>query len=104
MNPARYILLNFIDKKDSFPIEIWSLIGLTLCLISLLLGNASGNIKDIIFMITDLLTLSLLFIFPPTLYLKAYGKSSILHLVGSIIEILLGIAVIAFMIYLDCTQ
>lgn len=102
MNPARYILLNIIDKKDSFPIEIWSLFGITLSLISLLLGNVSDDIQDIMFMITDLLTLTLLFIFPPILYLKAFGKSQILHLIGAIFEILLGIAAIAFMIYLDC--
>ena len=54
-------------------------------------------------MITDLLTLALLFIFPPTLYLRAFGKSNVLHFVGAIFEIILGIAAIAFMIYLDCT-
>lgn len=103
MNPARYILLNFIDKKDSFPIEIWSLIGITFSIISLLLGNVSDNIQDILFMVTDLLTLALLFIFPPILYLRAFGKSQALHFAGAIFEIILGIAAIAFMIYLDCT-
>lgn len=101
LNPSRYIILNYINKKDEFPLEIWSLIGITLSLISLLLANFPDNITDIIYNIADILTLSLLFIFPPILYLKGYGKSNKLHLVGAIFEIILGAAVISFMLYLD---
>ena len=101
LNPSRYIILNYINKKDEFPLEIWSLIGITLSLISLLLANFPDKITDIIYNIADILTLSLLFIFPPILYLKGYGKSNKLHLVGAILEIILGVAVISFMLYLD---
>ena len=101
LNPARYILLNIINRKDTFPKDIWSLIGITLSLISLTLANAPADISDIIFIITDLLTLALLFIFPPVLYLRAYRTKNKLHLAGAIFEILVGIASISFMIYLD---
>lgn len=104
LNPARYILLNCINKRDSFPTEIWALIGITLSLISLFLANTPDRISDIIFIITDLLTLILLFIFPPIFYLRGFGTKNKLHFVGSIFEILIGLALISFMIYLDCTS
>ncbi|KAK8897992.1 hypothetical protein M9Y10_000237 [Tritrichomonas musculus] len=104
LNPARYILLNCINKRDSFPTEIWALIGITLSLISLFLANTPDRISDIIFIITDLLTLILLFIFPPIFYLRGFGTKNKLHFVGAIFEILIGLALISFMIYLDCTS
>lgn len=101
LNPSRYVILNFINKRESFPLEIWALIGLTLSLISFLLGNFPGNIVDIIFCIADILTLLLLFFFPSILYLKGYGMSNKWHFFGAIGEIILGIAAISFMLYLD---
>ena len=104
LNPARYILLNIINMKDSFPKDIWSLTGITLSLISLILANMPENITDILFIITDLLTLLLLFIFPPVLYLRGYGTKNKFHFAGAIFEMIIGLALISFMIYLDCTS
>lgn len=101
LNPSRFVILNLISKKDTFPDEIWSLIGITISIISFLLANLPDDVSDIIFMIADILSLSLLFFFPPILYLKGFGLSNKWHFCGAIGEILLGIAAISYMIYLD---
>lgn len=104
LNSARYILLNCIHKKDEFPLEVWAPVGITMSLVSLILANIADNISNVIYIISDILTLIQLFIFPPLLYLRGFGTRNKLHFIGSILEIALGIAAISFMIYADCFE
>lgn len=104
LNSSRYILLNALHKNDEFPKDVWGPVGITLSLISLVLANVTDKISNVIFIASDLLTLILLFIFPPIFYLRGFKTQNILHFVLSIGMLILGVAVISFIIYTDCFE
>lgn len=104
LNSARYIFLNTLHKKDDFSNDVWAPLGITMSLMSLVLANATETLSDYIYILSDLLTLIQLFILPPIFYLRGYGSKIKLHLIGSILELILGVAAVAFMIYADCFE
>lgn len=104
MNSSRYILLNALHKKDEFPVDVWGPTGITLSLMSLVLANVTEQVSDYIYIISDLLTLILLFIFPSIFYLKAFKTKKIIHFIGSIFMLILGCVAISFIIYADCFE
>lgn len=102
LNSAKYVLLNTLHKKDDFSKDVWIPIGITATLISLSLANLTGKTSEYIFIISDILALLLLFFFPPIFYIKGFGTKNKLHFIGAILELVIGIAAIAFIIYADC--
>lgn len=102
LNSARYILLNALHKIDKLPKDVWGTVGITLALVCLTFANLNESVTTYFSMVSDLFGLILIFIFPPVFYLKGYKLQNKIHFIGSILELLIGIASIAFTIYLDC--
>lgn len=101
LNACRYVILNTITNSSSFPTDIWTFLGLIISLLALCLGNLSSEYLNILFIFSDLLASFQLFIFTPTLYLRANGTKDKFNTFMSIFFLFIGLVTIAFMIVYD---
>ncbi|OHT15284.1 Transmembrane amino acid transporter protein [Tritrichomonas foetus] len=101
LNNIRYIILNVIDKTDNFPKNIWSMMGVCITFIAVILANLTDKYMDVIYIIGDVFSSLLVFIFPATFYLRGFGRKVKFHFVMSIIVIIVGIICAVFVTFRD---
>jgi ABC-type cobalamin transport system permease subunit len=94
INPARFLMLNIIEESADIPSAIWGITGFAIAMIAMIfieLGDAAFHVVNIIHIIGCAL---LTFILPMFSFLKIIGKSSPVHFAGSILMIIVGVALI----------
>ena len=101
LNNGRYIILNIIDQTNKFPRAIWCMMGISISIIAIILGNLSIQYINILVMIEHVFASISIFLFPPIMYLKGYGKNNIPNFIGSIVVLILGLFLIALSIYFN---
>ncbi|OHT15286.1 Transmembrane amino acid transporter protein [Tritrichomonas foetus] len=99
LNNMGYIILNVIDKTDNFPQGIWAMMGISLVAIVVVISNLSDNYWVYISYCGDIFASFTVYIFPAVFYLRAYGKSCFVHLVGAIAVIIAGLLSVGHVIY-----
>lgn len=98
LNGCRYNLLNTIQKRSEFTPDVWGPTGIIVSLVALVLANSDVKIRNYLSSAGDVLTIILMFI-TTILYLRGYGTSIKLHLVGAILEAMILLAAFIFIIY-----
>lgn len=101
LNSCRYIILNAISNATMFPVDIWVFVGVIISLFALSLANLTDEIVDVLFVISDVMSSLLLFIFTPIYYLKAFKFSNKCNAFMSILLLIIGALTTAFMITYD---
>lgn len=101
LNSIRYIILNAIHKTDTFTKSVWSLLGVILSITFVVLSTLPDDYLNIVFIFSDALAAILQFVVPPIFYLKAYGLKNKGMFLLSIVVLLVGLASVAFMLYVD---
>lgn len=99
LNPARFVLINFIWKTYNYPKSVWIGVGICLYVIGVILSTLGMPWVFVMGFFVDTFAPTLLFMIPSILYLAAYRMTDLKHAVGAITMIVLGIGMLSFIIW-----
>lgn len=92
LNSCRYTILHALSSSNYFPLEIWVFSGIAISLFAFALSNLSNKLINVFYILADIITSILMFVFTPLFYLKGYGRINRFNAFMSVLLLIFGFA------------